>query len=370
MIPNPFAAAPTDPDEVTLSIGGKKWRFWDGLALTSSIDTFDSVAFSAGFEAERQEFKDTFRPFSFKPLAVDIGGERFLTGTMVGVVPEIDVDSRTVAVSGYSKPGVLCDCDAPASLLPFESNGLTLEQIAESICAPFGLTVVFEGASGGSFKRVKMPNHRKRRLPGVKKELEAGANLHGFLVELAKQRGFVITNTTDGELLFWRSTSSGSPVARLDARKPPILSVKPTFNPQEYFSEITGYVPHRKGQKGARYTQKNARLAGVLRSSSWKLDDIEKGDGPAAVHAALGRMFAGAVSYELDVPTWRDPKGRLWARNTTLKLIAPDAMIYTEYEFLIRTVTLRQDADSKTATLHLVMPGAFDGEVPPLLPWD
>lgn len=82
-------------------------------------------------------------------------------------------------------------------------------------------------------------------------------------------------------------------------------------------------------------------------------------------------MFGNMVSYVVEgIPTWRDPKGNLWRPNTTITLKAPEAMIYRETEFLIRNVTLRQDAQSKTATLGLVLPGAFSGETPSRLPFE
>jgi prophage tail gpP-like protein len=82
-------------------------------------------------------------------------------------------------------------------------------------------------------------------------------------------------------------------------------------------------------------------------------------------------MFASMAAYTVEnLPTWRDPRGQLWAPNTTLRLIAPSAMIYTEQEFLIRDVVLRQDDESLTASLGLALPGAFSGETPESLPWD
>jgi prophage tail gpP-like protein len=81
-------------------------------------------------------------------------------------------------------------------------------------------------------------------------------------------------------------------------------------------------------------------------------------------------MFANAAAYTVDVATWRDPKGSLWKPNTTLTLFAPDAMVYSEYELLVRTVTLKQSKESTTATLGLVLPGVFSGEIPTALPWN
>jgi prophage tail gpP-like protein len=82
-------------------------------------------------------------------------------------------------------------------------------------------------------------------------------------------------------------------------------------------------------------------------------------------------MIASVVTYTVeDLPTWRDPSGALWRVNTTVTLLAPEAMVYRETELLIRAVAFKQTAEIETATLTLVLPGTFGGQLPTSLPWD
>jgi hypothetical protein len=52
-------------EKIELLINGKKFANWFDLEVTLSVDSFDSIGFSAPFEPARKEFRDTFRPFSF-----------------------------------------------------------------------------------------------------------------------------------------------------------------------------------------------------------------------------------------------------------------------------------------------------------------
>jgi len=81
-------------------------------------------------------------------------------------------------------------------------------------------------------------------------------------------------------------------------------------------------------------------------------------------------MFASAISYNIEVATWRSPNGNLWSPNTTIKIQAPGAMIYEPYEFLIKSVTFKGERSGRIASLSLVLPGAFSGRIPEGLPWD
>ena len=363
-------------EKIELLIDGKQFAYWFDLEIKLSVDSFDTVSFSAPFDPSRKEMRDTFQPFSFKPIQVLLNGDPLFTGTMIGVEPSFDANSSTVAITGYAKPGVLCDCTAPSGFgrkgrrktvgaIPLEFKKTTLDGITRQLCEPFGLEYEFRDPPGVAFDRVAIGLDKK---------------IHEFLVTLVKQRGLVLTNNVDGSLLFWKSIKRGNPVVQLEQGVPPLTGVKATFSPQEYYSEITGYAAAKRRKKGSVYTYVNPWLGSGIddgsgpinehRPFSCKFDDTERGDAPDATIAKVGRMFANMASWVTDpIPTWRDPDGRLWDPNTSMALLAPGAMIYRESELLIRDVVLRQSKDAITAVLGLVLPGAFSGEIPEHLPW-
>lgn len=359
------AESSTTSDLVSLKISGEEFAYWTEIEIHLGLDSHASVGFDAPFEPSNAAFRETFRPFSFKPMELSVGGELLFTGTMVDVKPRFDAGQRVVNVSGYSKPAVLDEVDIPADHLPVEANGLSLRQIAERVSSPFGISVVVDADQGGTFKRVKT---RQRT---VNTKAEADEKLGQFLIELAKQRGLIRTSTPSGELLFTKSVAPGNPVAHFEEGMQPVVEVVPTFDPQSYYSEITGFTTAKRGNVASKWTERNQRISGgVLRSMSFKLDDVEKADAPAAVKAKMGRMFANMVTYVVNVPTWRDPGGKLWKPNTTVTLKAPSAMVYAETELLVRDVYLRGKASERTASLGLVLPGAFSGEQPARMPWE
>jgi len=349
------SASSVTPDEVAVLIQGSRFRFWNEIRITRSIDTMDTVEFGAPFDSQAPGFRESFRPFSFKPVVITVGGSALFTGTMVAVSPVVENGQKIVSVSGYSLPGVLNDCTPPASAFPLEFNELGLQEIATSLAAPFGISVEFKADQGPIFERVAC---------------EPGQRVLTFLTELAKQRNLIISSSPLGALVFLQSSQGGGSVANFAQGSAPLLSVTPFFSPQEYYSHITGIEPVIVGLEGSQFTVKNPRLLGVIRPLTFKAPDTEDSDVLATVEAKAGRMFANMVSYSIRLATWRDPSGDLWQPNTAIKLIAPDAMIYKEYEFIIRSIQFEQDSKTQTATLNLVMPGAFSGKIPESLPWD
>lgn len=353
-------------EEVAITIGavdqatrrrGEYFGYWSDVEIKRSIDTYSTVVFNAPFEPQRREFRETFRPFTFQRLECLISLETIVTGFSLGIDPSVDWNGRSVAVTGYSKPAVLGDVSMPP--LPvgksYQYDGLNLRNIAQRVCDPFGIKVDFRSDDVKPFKKVKLEIDKKPQ---------------EFLVDLAKQRELVLTDTPEGDLLLWKSIDPGKPVWVFEEGKQPLIKITPSFSPQEYFSELTGYGKKKRGHGEARWPAANPWLEGVLRPKVFKLEDSERADVPEATRAELGRMFARCASYKIEnIPTWRDPQGELWRPNTTIIGRAPGAMIYRETEFLIRDVTLKQTANEETATLEVCLPGAFSGKVPDSLPW-
>ena len=401
-------------NNVSLLINGKEFVFWTDVSITRAIDQVDSIEFGAPFDHEAPGFKETFAPFSFNPIQINIDGAPLFTGTMIDVAPDIG-ESRTISVNGYATAGVLGDCTAPVAAMPLEFNKLTLKDISERLAGFFNVGVEFKGDPGAPFDRVACDPDRK---------------VLDFLADLAKQRGFVISSNAAGGLLFWKS-EGGAIVARLKQGASPLTDIKPDFSPQDYYSELTGLAAEevdragskttvktrakmtpeekkrrrdaRKGLKGAERDAVNAKFASedaakraatkatqkknkpakkynkfsvgadeaeVFRPLTFKITDADGKDAETATRAKLARMLGNMATYTLDVDTWRDANGAIWAPNTRIQIEAPDAMIYGQYTFEVKSVRLNQSENSETATISLALPGSFSGEPPEVYPWE
>jgi prophage tail gpP-like protein len=347
-------AAASNPNEVSVSVSGERFRFWTNVSITRTLDAVSTVQFEAPFTPDDPAFRERFRPFSFNDVGIDVGGVRLFTGTMVAPVPMLTPTARTVSVACYALPGVLGDCTAPASAYPLQWDDATLATVAEKCAAFFGLGVQFDADPGPIFLRV-MAQPSERML--------------SFLAGLSSQRGLVMSDTPEGKVLFRKAIEAGVPVANLTEGASPLQDVSPRFQPQEYYSHVTGIGPTVIGLPGQPYTVKNAQLGDVIRPYTFNSPDTPDASVQQSTESKAGRMFANAVSYQVSVATWRDPSGELWAPNTLITLLAEGAMVYSRSTFLIRSVTLTKTPKSETAVLTLILPGALAGKIPDTLPW-
>jgi prophage tail gpP-like protein len=341
--------------EVAILIDDERFRFWNNITITRSIDSIDTVEFEAPFDADNLIFRKIFKPFSYKTVVITVNGLPLFTGTIIGINPILENDQKIITVNAYSLPGVLNDCTSPASSLSLESKNQGIREIAVTMSSPFGIGVEFNADQGAIFEQVSSVSEKR---------------VLSYLIELAKQRNLIISSTELGKLLFQQSAEIGNPIAILRQGNTPLLSVIPFFNPQEYYSHITGLEPTDIGIQGSQFTVKNPLLEGVIRPLSFIPQDTSKADVKTATEAKMGRMFGNMVSYNIHLNSWYDSFNNLWKPNTTIKLKAPDAMIYNEFEFTIRSIEFNRNSKAEIAILNLVIPGSFNGQIPEVLPWD
>ena len=351
-LPGPVAISDSSP--ISLSVDGADFTHWTDMSITREIDRIPTITVNAPWEPDNALFRSVFKPFSFADMVVKIASETIFTGVMLSPDPQFDATASRVTAMGYGVTGVLNDCTAPASAFPLEYNNQTLDTIARDLMEPFGISVLFTAPAGHAFEKVSLKESSKV-LP--------------FLAKLAKQRNLVISETVNGDLWFLQSEAAGSPVARLVDGQPPITELSASFDPQQYFSHITGIAPTVSGAGGSQITTPNPHTAGALRPFTFQADDTKSESLKEVVDAKIARMFANMVSYSVIVPTWADANGNLWEPNTIVSLLAPRVMVYKETEMLIRSVELIASSNSRTARLNLVLAGAFAGEIPEDLPW-
>jgi len=344
-------------ESISISVDGKRFDTWSTAQIARAIDSIDTVQVSRPFDPTDPSQRETFKPLGYQSTVVSVGGETIVTGTTVPVVPELTDSSNMVALGIYSTPGVLSECPPDQASYPLEMKGLTLHEIAKRLCDPFGIRVKAVGVAPGK--------------PFEKAKIGTGEILPS-LAELAKAKGQLITSSKNGDLVFQAAKTDGSTVARLSWGLPPMMGIRPSIKPREYFSKVTGVKPIRpKSKKTEIFTVHTPHIGNVFRPFIYDVKDNLELDIQTNVQSKVSRMIGNVVSYDIEVATWRDKNGRLWEPNTFVEVYAPGVMIYRKFIFLIRSVVLTQNKDSETASLQVVLPGSFTAsEKIGKYPWD
>lgn len=347
--------------KVTIMIQDKLFSYWTNLSINRSIDNIDTIEMAAPWKYEDKIFREMFKPFSYTPIQILVNDEFLFTGTMVPVNPQMTPEAFEIAIGAYSLPGILSECTMPEDSLPLHFKDQTLHEIAATLLKPWDLQIDARVPAGPTFEKVKV-DPDKKVLPE--------------LAELAKKRNQILTSSEIGDLIFWQVDDLNEVVAHLSQDESPLLGITPAFNPQEFYSEITGLKPIRvRSKRSVKFTVHNPQLQSVFRPYIFRVPDIKDADLEQSVIAKAARMFANAVIYTVEVATWYDNNGNLWAPNTMVRCYAPAAMIYRPYDFIVKSVVFNKEvaenSAKEVASLELMLPNSFQATIDLIgWPWD
>jgi prophage tail gpP-like protein len=343
--------------DVSIIIGGEKFTGFTAYTLNLSYDSFDTFSFSAPYDPEIKGLREIITPFSFNPCEVYYNDVLVFKGTLLTPDPELTDNSSEITLQGYPLCGVLNDCMVPPTKYPLQCMGITMKGIADAACEPYSIPVIFEGEVGPSFTEVS---------------IEPTDKILDFLSRLAKQRNLLFTNNEKGQLVFFNPKNEKAFVSFVEG-KLPLISLKPKFSAQGFYSHITGFGKTDAEYPSMSYTFENKYLInkGIIRHHSLTIEDSEtSSDLENATKAHAGRMFADCVSFELLCENHVNEKNEVFQKGMTVCVSAPSAMVTRETNFIARNVKLSRTTEGKTATLTLVLQGAYTGEIPEAFPWE
>jgi prophage tail gpP-like protein len=343
--------------DVSIVIDGKAFTGWTSYEIVLSYDGFDTFSFSAPYNSAAEDLVDIIQPFAFKQCAVFYNDTLLFHGVLLTPDPELSAKAGEIALKGYPLCAVLNDCMVPPTKYPLECMGINMKGIADAACEAYGIPVVFDEDAGADFTEVS---------------IEPTDKILDFLSKLAKQRGLLFTNNENGDLVFFKPKPTGA-VVSFQEGEPPLVGVKAKFNAQNFYSHITGFAKTDAEYPTDSFTYVNKYLIdkGILRHYTVIIEDVETAaDLESAVKAYAGRMFADAVSFELECAEHTDKDGVLFQKGTIVKITAPGAMIRRETNFLAREVKFSCTTEGKKTVMTLVLPGSYTGESPEVFPWE
>jgi len=370
------------PDEiVTLKVNGKAFSSWESLTLTENLDEVaDAFSFSSGFDPNRGDLVESFRPMGYQPCTVEIDGELMLTGRIEQVSASTTADARDVNVQGRSLPGVLVDCGIYFSndvLHTTEWNDKTLGQLAKILADPYGIkTSTPQGDSG----KIMTSTTFSGSAPGLGKVTDLneakiakvraspGDKVADLLVKCAQPMGWLWNSSPVGEMQLIRTELNKPPMASIIEGQGSFLSASLTVDGTRRFSVTR--VLNNMGVFTDIFADAPDDAVGVTRLS------LAAGAGSNAYQIqtyadwARAQGIADSIQVEVKVTGWKTDKGELWRKGSCVRLTAPGAFILTDYEFVIAGVTRELSTSGRITTLRLVLPATYTLDQPATYPWD
>ncbi|HBC0987561.1 TPA: phage tail protein [Escherichia coli] len=172
-------------NKVELKASGRIYTGWMNVEITRSIEQMSgqfSLGLALPIKAKAPDVKNG------NPVEVSINNVRVITGWVMNTNPEVGSDNFDFNVTGRDKTCDLVDCSAVWQSGQWLNQ--PLQKIAEDLCQPFGISVVWEVKDAAAAKPFPMF------------KLDHGETVHDVLSRAARQRGVIVTSDALGRLVF------------------------------------------------------------------------------------------------------------------------------------------------------------------------
>ena len=330
--------------DVILTVNGKQYSGWETININRGIEQIAGT-----FElsvTEKWSGNNEARPINRgESCTVKIDGEIVITGYVDDVLPSFDSSSHTLKISGRDKTADLVDCSAIYKTGAWTNT--SLKTIAEDLCKPFGIGVIFVTDIGEPFKKVSV---------------EQGETVFEILERLARQRGVLLTSDGKGNLVITRASDNRVNTVLKEGVN--ILSASGTFSNRDRYSEYIGKGSHvgdnflnteEAAQPTAKVSDEDVpryRPLIIIAEDNATIDSLKK-----RVTWERNVRYGRSTNLSITVAGWKHG-GHLWRPNKLVKV--ESSLLKANDELLISSVNYTLNQSGTVAVLTLKGKEAFD----------
>ena len=346
--------------EITVVIDGLEFNYWTNCEITNPYDSISEFSISAPFDPENKTYRDIFRPFEYKEVIIYVNGEKELTGYFINPKPSLSANSNTITIDGFAKCGILTTVPADPLTWPCEIDGLDLEGVINTLCAPYGIKAEYEPDSVMAIDKTVNKFFTGAELVAPKPD----QTLWDFLSQLAKQRGVMLGDAPSGNLQI-RSYEKVDFTTKIDDSNA-IISV--TYNGNDMASDVFA-VSNSMETTGGRFRSTNSFVKNIYKPMVYNAGDIATGELQAAADAEVSRNQGNAVDINVKWAGWETPDGVRFRSGSELSLRSPGNMLYNWHDYVIRNIKFVKTESEHYCEFDCVFDGAMSGKPETVEPW-
>ncbi len=319
----------------------------------NSIGSTFGVSFL--FNPNNPEHKELACVSHFHEAQLFYNDELIITGIITTQKYSASSVVSMVSLGGYSKTGVLEDCQIPTSLYPLQFDNLSLKEIARKLIKPFKLKMVIDDAvSGKMSKNFKTSTSSSR------------STIKDYLSNLASQKNIIISHDNKGNLLFTESKTKKEPILYFDLTKetPKGTKFDMSFNGQGMHSHITlQKQADIDGGNAGEYTIRNPYvIGGYYRPKVKSQTSGDDNDTKLSAQRELSNELKN-MTLTITLDRWIVDE-KLIKPNNLISILAPNLYIYKKTDWFIESVEFEGNTKKQIAILNCVLPEVYNNEKP------
>ena len=332
-IPDLFSEEKTDPNfaGAGIVIDSTDLVSIPSISLSRAIDSFSAVA---SFNLPNEDiFRKLLKPFNYSSIDIYFGSELLFTGKALAVGLK---NPDLINVSCKGKCGILETTNIPTSAYPRTRYNTSLKTIAKEFCNIYSILLdIDENAKSLANKKF------------IKMEIGVTQSISDFLIELARQRNLILSETNEGLLrISLDTTTDKAPVLNLVDPNGDI-----SFDADKIFSDYTAL---RSANDSGSYKTANTKLdIDIFRQKSVEQTKRDNGSAGDFLKAEIMDSLLSAFKFNITLPYLKTVSGDFLKIGEIITVQCDRLFIPVETDFIISDIDYDMNDSGNESTLKL-----------------
>lgn len=334
-------------------INDKELKEFNSVTLALKYDSVASTfSIKSGFDSDNEDLKKLFKPLSYQRVEIWTQDDKLLTGTVTKTTINSEANPGGITITGYSKTGVLMDCEIPEESYPLQQKNKSIKDIITTIISPFGL-------------ELHVNNNVKELANTIVEDITASSSdkCASFIVKLCQQYGIIVGHTRNGRLLLTKNrTDEKSRSSYIEGNGDYITSSLSTDG-QQMYSKYTA-----KKQADALLSNDSSseevitsKMVKTFRPTQKTQTSGNKKNTENTAKAMRAKAYS-SITFNLTLNSHRFQDGTPIKPNRIIALQSKEIYISNKLFIFVRDVSLKSDSKGDTAILNCILPEALTGE--------
>lgn len=331
-----------------VKINNSFYRFFDDIKINQSLDTFASTfSFKARFNPNNPDHRIIFKPLSFPKIEIlDDNNNLIFTGLSINTsLNSLSVEEMP-SISGYSLPGILENSTIPFSSYPLEKNNVSLIDLVNDLCNPFGITSVFDSSVTSDSNLIY-----------EKTVAEPSETVKSYISKLAAQRNIIVSHNEKGNLFFFKLNTSKS--VSYSFNKKNTLSMKLDVNGQSMNSELT--VIRQPSKTNTNLTPQDTTKNPLISTFKPFVKVLSSGEETATKNASINVLSSQLKNISLSLKINKIIPLKI---GDIVDVVNDEIYLSNRTKFVVRSITTSINKSSDETVFNLVLPEVFNGGIP------
>lgn len=345
-----MSTVPNEDGDVTLMLGSTNQTIsgWTSVRITRGIERCPSD-FDIGLTELYPGEVDDLVVQAGDPCTVQIGGDTVITGYVDRFIPGIEADKHTIRIVGRGMCADLVDCAAEWD--NGQISGSSILGIAQKLAAPYGISV--SSAVSG--------------LPAIPQfNMMIGETAWEIIERIARFSQVLAYDLPDGSLYLSQVGTTQAASGFVQGQNVERAQIE--YSMDQRFSVYKAFIQSMSvlgdlGDGGNLLATVNDPNCARHRERVIISEGGGLGNNIAIARATweMNRRAGRSTVVSVEVDSWRDSAGTLWAPNTLAPIHLPKLKLQDQI-WLISEVTFRRDERGTGADLVIMAPQAFNPE--------